>query len=70
MLHLRRRSVLDDLTPREQSIARQFSSGLNNKEIARLAGIAPTTVRTHLATVYRKLGVSRKQSLAALLAEA
>ena len=62
--------LLDELTPREWAIARHFSSGLNHKEIARLTGIAPTTVRTHLAAAYRKLGVSRKQELATLLSKA
>jgi len=35
-----------------------------------VAGITPSTVRAHLAAVYRKLGVSHKQALAAMFAAA
>jgi DNA-binding CsgD family transcriptional regulator len=69
LLRARRRGPVDNLTPRERAIARQFSRGLKSKEIARLTGLAPTTVRTHLSAVYRKLGVSHKQALARVLSE-
>ena len=70
LLRAWRRSSLDDLSARERTIAQHYSRGLNNREIAHLAGITPNTVRAHLAAVYRKLGVSHKQALAAMFAAA
>ena len=53
----------NDLSPREREIAQAFSGGENYQQIADRLCIAPSTVRTHLATVYRKLGVSSKLEL-------
>lgn len=53
----------EDLSPREREIAQAFSDGENYQQIADRLCIAPSTVRTHLATVYRKLGVSSKLEL-------
>ena len=51
------------LSLRETEIAEAFASGASYREIASRLGIAPATVRTHLGTVYRKLGVSSKIAL-------
>ena len=51
------------LSPREQEIASAFSSGSSYQQIAKRLCIAPSTVRTHLAAIYRKLGVSSKLEL-------
>ncbi len=48
------------LTPRECEILTALVTGQSNKELARTLGIAPDTVKTHLARVYEKLGVSRR----------
>lgn len=53
----------ESLSPREQEIARAYANGDNYRKIANDLFIAPTTVRTHLATIYRKLGVSSKLEL-------
>jgi DNA-binding CsgD family transcriptional regulator/GAF domain-containing protein len=58
----------DLLSPREIEIATAYAQGDTYGTIATRLGIAPTTVRTHLATIYRKLGVSSKLDLHALLA--
>ena len=55
--------TLAELSPREQQIADAYSSGASYREIAEQLGVAPTTVRTHLGTIYRKLGVSTKIEL-------
>jgi adenylate cyclase len=52
-----------DLSLRELEIARAYADGANYRDIAEQLFIAPTTVRTHLSTVYRKLGVSSKVAL-------
>jgi len=54
---------VSDLSPRELEIARAYSGGASYREIAARLFIAPTTVRTHLSTIYRKLGVSSKIDL-------
>lgn len=51
------------LSPREMEIAAAFSEGESYRQIADRLCLAPSTVRTHLTTVYRKLGVSSKMGL-------
>ncbi|QIT56194.1 helix-turn-helix transcriptional regulator [Aquisalimonas sp. 2447] len=61
------RTPLDRMTEREQQVAERFACGLSYKEVARELGIAPGTVRNHLAHIYDKLGVSTKLELVRLL---
>jgi DNA-binding NarL/FixJ family response regulator len=49
-----------DLTPREYDVLLLVNEGLSNAEIARRLVISVATVKTHLAAVYRKLGVSSR----------
>jgi len=53
----------DPLSPREREIAQAYARGDTYHQIAERLFIAPSTVRTHLATIYRKLGVSSKLQL-------
>jgi DNA-binding CsgD family transcriptional regulator len=48
------------LSPREMEILEALVLGDSNKELARRLAISPNTVKTHLARVYEKLGVSRR----------
>lgn len=59
-----------DLSKREKEVAGAYAAGQSYKEIARDLGISPTTVRTHLRTVYGKLGVTSKIELARFLSDA
>ncbi|MNK89183.1 Cyclic di-GMP phosphodiesterase response regulator RpfG [compost metagenome] len=43
------------LSERETEILRRISMGGSNKEVARQLGISPSTVRTHVESVFRKL---------------
>lgn len=45
------------LTAREAQVVEGIRLGLSNKEIARKLGIAPTTVKTHIESIFDKLGV-------------
>ena len=56
-----------DLGPREQQIAERYAAGCSYQEMATELHFAPSTVRTHLATIYRKLEVSSKVDLASCL---
>lgn len=53
----------DGLSPREREIAQAYASGDAYRAIGERLCIAPSTVRTHLAAIYRKLGVSSKLEL-------
>lgn len=57
----------DDLTKREREVAEAYAAGHSYKEIARRIELSPLTVRTHLRTVYRKLGVTSKIELSQAL---
>lgn len=55
------------LSSREIEIASAYAQGDTYQAIATRLGIAPSTVRTHLSTIYRKLEVSSKLDLHARL---
>lgn len=56
------------LTPMERQVVDLAADGLRNTEIATRLFIAPSTVKTHLAHVFAKLGVSTRAEMAALAA--
>jgi class 3 adenylate cyclase/DNA-binding CsgD family transcriptional regulator len=59
--------MLSSLTPRELQIARAYVLGPSYRQVADRLCIAPSTVRTHLSVIYRKLGVSSKVALLRVL---
>lgn len=67
LVHARRRVAADGLTERERQVADGFALGESHREIGDRLGIAPATVRRHLANVYEKLGVSSKAELDRML---
>ena len=50
----------ETLTRREREVASAYGDGLSYRQIAEKLGVAPATIRTHLQTIYRKLGVGNK----------
>jgi LuxR family maltose regulon positive regulatory protein len=48
------------LSARETEILKLIAQGLSNKEIARSLDIGPETVKSHLKSVFTKLGVERR----------
>ncbi|MHA7818859.1 MAG: LuxR C-terminal-related transcriptional regulator [Erythrobacter sp.] len=46
------------LTRRECEVLDHLAKGVSNKEIARALGVSPNTVKTHIANLYAKLGVT------------
>jgi len=52
------------LTRREQEILALVAAGFHNKEIANRLCVSDNTVKTHLLSIYRKLGVSGRMAAA------
>ncbi|RYP85044.1 hypothetical protein EKO23_13730 [Nocardioides guangzhouensis] len=52
----------DDLTPREVEVLRALERGGSNTDIAVALYVSENTVKTHLASVYRKLGVTGRRA--------
>lgn len=55
------------LTQREQELAGMLLAGLTNKEMARKLVLAEATVKLHMRTLCRKIGVATRVEAAALL---
>lgn len=53
-----------ELSYREAEIAHLVEERKSNKAIARVLGISPRTVSTHLSNIYHKLGISSRGELA------
>ncbi|WEZ85331.1 helix-turn-helix transcriptional regulator (plasmid) [Rhizobium sp. 32-5/1] len=67
VLELRPRSLVDRLGSRELETIQHFANGASYKEVARRMDISPTTVRHHLRSAYKKLGVHNKTQMARLV---
>jgi len=55
------------LSAREQEVMHLVAEGLANKEIARRLHVSEGTVKLHLHSIYRKLGIKSRFALAALV---
>ena len=55
------------LTPREKEIMLLIAEGLSNKEIAERINVAEGTVKVHASNIYKKLNISRRSQVSALL---
>jgi len=53
----------DELTDAEQRVAEQIAAGATNKDAAAALFISVRTVETHVAAIYRKLGVRTRSQL-------
>ena len=68
-------AVLDDeadvdamgLSARQLDVLRLLVEGKTNKDICRSLGLSESTVKTHLAAIFRKLGVRTRTQAALLL---
>ncbi|HEY3182133.1 MAG TPA: response regulator transcription factor [Gaiellaceae bacterium] len=65
----RRRPLLRGLTNRELEVLELLSQGLRTAEIADRLFVARVTVRTHIASILRKLGVPDRQAAIRMLDE-
>ena len=54
------------LTERQREIVSLFADGLTTKQISRRLGISANTVKSHVAVIFRTLGVSNRAQVVAL----
>jgi DNA-binding CsgD family transcriptional regulator len=66
-LRVRGNDPFSTLTLRERQIVDHIADGLTHKEIARVLGISPATVRNHTQAVLTKLGARNKAAIIKLL---
>lgn len=66
---LRRCAVPPPFSHRERQILALVVRGLANRQIAAALCLAESTVKSHLATAFRKLGVNSRKEAAALLVD-
>lgn len=55
---------IQDLSAREREILELLANGLTNREIAAALYISPHTVKNHVSSIYRKLGVDDRTRVA------
>ena len=58
--------VATSLTPREREVLRAIAAGERSSQIAAELGITERTVKAHLASIYRKLGVDSRAAAVAI----
>jgi len=58
------RYARSELTPRERQVLELVEQGMKNKDIARVLGIRPGTVKIHLKHIFEKTGVRGRYGLA------
>jgi DNA-binding CsgD family transcriptional regulator len=64
-----RRSGVEALSPSERRVARLAAGGQRNRDIAQALFVTTKTVEVHLSSCYRKLGITSRTDLAAVMAE-
>ena len=55
-----------ELTPRQREMLAALVEGLANKDIVRQTGLSPSSVKFHLAELFRRLGVSTRAEAVAV----
>lgn len=63
----RRRTPLSGLTPREHHVLRLLVQGCSTKDMVAQLGVSPSTVRTHVQSIFVKLGVHTRLQAVAML---
>jgi ATP/maltotriose-dependent transcriptional regulator MalT len=58
---------VESLTERELRVAKLAADGQTNRDIAQILYVTPKTVEVHLSNSYRKLGISSRRELPAVL---
>lgn len=54
--------AVDEISPRERAVLARLCQGETDKQIGLALNLSPNTVRNHVASIYRKIGVSRRSA--------
>jgi DNA-binding CsgD family transcriptional regulator len=68
-LRRRRTTGVQALTPAELRVVELAAAGASNRDCAERLFVSLRTIETHLTSAYRKLGITARSELAAMLAE-
>lgn len=60
--------MISELSPREREVLERAASGRSNGQIAAELGVTVNTVKFHLASIFRKLGVANRTAAATAFA--
>jgi DNA-binding NarL/FixJ family response regulator len=58
--------LLASLTPREREILTLIAQGHSNREIAKLLYVSESTVKNHVSSIYKKVGLNGRSRLVLL----
>jgi ATP/maltotriose-dependent transcriptional regulator MalT len=61
---LREGERTQELSPRELAVLRLLDDERSNREVGRILYVSPNTVKAHIKSIYRKLGVSSRKEAA------
>jgi DNA-binding NarL/FixJ family response regulator len=61
---------LPQLTPREEEVLRLLATGETNRQIAKRLFVSEETIKSHVASIFRKLEVSDRTRAAILAVKA
>lgn len=59
-------SAMPEMSPRQIEILNLVAKGFSNKEIAKIVGISPDTVKEHVANIFSRIGASSRAEAATL----
>ncbi len=59
-------AMVEPISPQEQRVLRLLAAGRSNAEIASELVVSINTIRTHVQSIYRKLGVNNRSAAGAL----
>jgi len=54
-----------NISPRQVEVLSLVAAGLTTKEVARVLGVSPHTIRSHLNSLFRKLGIHTQAGVVA-----
>lgn len=55
---------MDNITPRQTEVWRLMAYGMTNRQIARELEITPATVKTHIYTLFKRIGALNRTEAA------
>jgi DNA-binding CsgD family transcriptional regulator len=61
---LREGEHTQELSPRELAVLRLLDDERSNREVGRILYVSPNTVKAHIKSIYRKLGISSRKEAA------